>query len=375
MNPNIWVLNFSTLITDTSTQPILLTIILLLTILIASIGYKKGKSTTRRKLVVTISIITLFSVAVGAYIVYQPIETSYFNNLDIRGSVPVRVVLTVFTFLLTYVSTVALDVATQKMVEKEGKQVVDDHRREVIFRILQLIMYIFVAIGVLNYWQVNIRSILIGAGALAAIIGLSARHTLSAALAGIVLLFSRPFKVGDWIQVGETEGTVRRITIVNTIMQTPKDEQVVIPNDVIGKKTIKNKTNSDKLRVSVNVEVAYEENTDEVLRLAENSVSNCDIIADVPEPTAHVKNFNNSGFVVKLHFWIRRPTPRRRTVSKANVNKIIKDTFDDEGIEIPYPKRDIILDYDEDNSGEKPRLDQEEQEGEDIVIAGANDNS
>lgn len=375
MNPNIWVLNFSTLITDTSTQPILLTIILLLTILIASIGYKKGKSTTRRKLVVTISIITLFSVAVGAYIVYQPIETSYFNNLDIRGSVPVRVVLTVFTFLLTYVSTVALDVATQKMVEKEGKQVVDDHRREVIFRILQLIMYIFVAIGVLNYWQVNIRSILIGAGALAAIIGLSARHTLSAALAGIVLLFSRPFKVGDWIQVGETEGTVRRITIVNTIMQTPKDEQVVIPNDVIGKKTIKNKTNSDKLRVSVNVEVAYEENTDEVLRLAENSVSNCDIIADVPEPTAHVKNFNNSGFVVKLHFWIRRPTPRRRTVSKANVNKIIKDTFDDEGIEIPYPKRDIILDYDEDNSGEKPRLDQEEQEGEDIVIAGANDDS
>lgn len=375
MNPNIWVLNFSTLITDTSTQPILLTIILLLTILIASIGYKKGKSTTRRKLVVTISIITLFSVVVGAYIVYQPIETSYFNNLDIRGSVPVRVVLTVFTFLLTYVSTVALDVATQKMVEKEGKQVVDDHRREVIFRILQLIMYIFVAIGVLNYWQVNIRSILIGAGALAAIIGLSARHTLSAALAGIVLLFSRPFKVGDWIQVGETEGTVRRITIVNTIMQTPKDEQVVIPNDVIGKKTIKNKTNSDKLRVSVNVEVAYEENTDEVLRLAENSVSNCDIIADVPEPTAHVKNFNNSGFVVKLHFWIRRPTPRRRTVSKANVNKIIKDTFDDEGIEIPYPKRDIILDYDEDNSGEKPRLDQEEQEGEDIVIAGANDDS
>lgn len=375
MNPNIWVLNFSTLITDTSTQPILLTIILLLTILIASIGYKKGKSTTRRKLVVTISIITLFSVAVGAYIVYQPIETSYFNNLDIRGSVPVRVVLTVFTFLLTYVSTVALDVATQKMVEKEGKQVVDDHRREVIFRILQLIMYTFVAIGVLNYWQVNIRSILIGAGALAAIIGLSARHTLSAALAGIVLLFSRPFKVGDWIQVGETEGTVRRITIVNTIMQTPKDEQVVIPNDVIGKKTIKNKTNSDKLRVSVNVEVAYEENTDEVLRLAENSVSNCDIIADVPEPTAHVKNFNNSGFVVKLHFWIRRPTPRRRTVSKANVNKIIKDTFDDEGIEIPYPKRDIILNYDEDNSGEKPRLDQEEQEGEDIVIAGANDNS
>lgn len=368
-------LNFSTLITDTSTQPILLTIILLLTILIASIGYKKGKSTTRRKLVVTISIITLFSVAVGAYIVYQPIETSYFNNLDIRGSVPVRVVLTVFTFLLTYVSTVALDVATQKMVEKEGKQVVDDHRREVIFRILQLIMYIFVAIGVLNYWQVNIRSILIGAGALAAIIGLSARHTLSAALAGIVLLFSRPFKVGDWIQVGETEGTVRRITIVNTIMQTPKDEQVVIPNDVIGKKTIKNKTNSDKLRVSVNVEVAYEENTDKVLRLAENSVSNCDIIADVPEPTAHVKNFNNSGFVVKLHFWIRRPTPRRRTVSKANVNKIIKDTFDDEGIEIPYPKRDIILDYDEDNSGEKPRLDQEEQEGEDIVIAGANDDS
>lgn len=373
MNPSNWVLNVNVLVTDTSTQPILLTIILLLTILVASIGYKKGKSTTRRKLLATISILTLFSVIIGAYIVYQPVEISYFDNLDVRTSVPVRVVLTVFTFLLTYISTVALDAATQKMVEKEGKQVVDDHRREVIFRILQLVMYIFVAIGMLNYWDVNIRSILIGAGALAAIIGLSARHTLSAALAGIVLLFSRPFKVGDWIQVGEAEGTVRRITIVNTIMQTPKDEEVVIPNDVIGKKTIKNKTNSDKLRVSVNIEVAYEESTDEVLRLTENSVSNCDIIADIPEPTAHIENFNNSGFVVRLHFWIRRPTPRRRTVSKANVNKIIKDAFDEEGIEIPYPKRDIILDYDEEDSGEEPQLDETEQDGEDIVIAGAND--
>lgn len=369
-----WVSGSKILIMDSSAQPILLTIIFLLIVLIISFAYQRGKSTKRTKLLVTFSFLILIGLGVTAYTFYRPLNIDYVNNMDIQGSVPMRVVLTVLTFLLTYVSTIALDAATQKMVQKEGKQVVDDHRREVIFRILQLVMYIFVAIGMLNYWKVDIRSILIGAGALAAIIGLSARHTLSAALAGIVLLFSRPFKVGDWIQVGETEGTVRRITIVNTIMQTPRDEEVVIPNDVIGEKTIKNKNNSDKLRVSASVEVAYEERTDGVLNLMEDCVSDCDIVADVPEPTAHVEDFDSSGFIVDLHFWIRRPTPRRRTVAKANVNKIIKDSFDENGVEIPYPKRDIIIDDENESVRELHITDEEQDDGaEDIVVAGGDE--
>lgn len=371
MDTKSWASGSEMLVSTTSTQSILLTIILLLIVLFTSIGYRMDKSATRKQLFVTCLVVLLSLAGTSAYIIYRPSSIDYLSNLDIQSSVPARVILTVLIFILTYISTIALDITTQRMVEKEGKQVIDDHRREVIFRILQLTMYIFVAIGMLNYWNINIRSILIGAGALAAIIGLSARHTLSAALAGIVLLFSRPFKVGDWIQVGETEGTVRRITIVNTIMQTPKDEQVVIPNDVIGKKTIKNKTNSDKLRVSVDVEVAYEEETDTVLNLAEDSVLSCDIIADVPEPTAHLEEFNSSGFLVKLHFWIRRPTPRRKTVSKANVNKIIKDAFDEEDIEIPYPKRNITVMHSDTSSRDSSSAkDNGEKDTEDIVIAG-----
>lgn len=328
--------------TQGSAESINFTVILLSVVILISIAYNQKKRFSRRKNILIfgliISIISIFSVT---YFYYKPEQLSYIESLKIRESVPVHVIGTVGILILTYVSTIALDSATQKMVEEDGKQVVDEHRREVIFRIMQLTVYAFVAIGILNYWNIDIRNILIGAGALAAIIGLSARHTLSAALAGIILLFSRPFKVGDWIEVGETEGTVRRITIINTILQTPRDEQVVIPNDVIGERTIKNKNKTDKLRVSVQVEAAYEEDSDEVLKIAENSVTSCDIIADIPEPTAHIESFQNSGILVDLHFWIRKPTPRRRTVAMANANKIIKDSFDKNNIEIPYPKRDL----------------------------------
>jgi small conductance mechanosensitive channel len=318
------------------------TIILLFIVLISSIVYNQKKRFSYKKNIILFSLIISIVTAISiGYIYYKPSQISYVYSINIQENVPMHIIGTVGTLILTYLSTIALDSATQKMVEKDGRQVVDEHRREVIFRILQLTVYAFVAIGLLNYWNINIRNILIGAGALAAIIGLSARHTLSAALSGIILLFSRPFKVGDWIEVEDTEGTVRRITIINTILQTPKDEEVVIPNDVIGETTIKNKNKTNKLRVSIEVEAAYEEDSDMVLKVAENSIKDCDIIADIPEPTAHIQSFKNSGVLIDLHFWIRKPTPRRKTVAMANANKIIKDSFDEHGIEIPYPKRDL----------------------------------
>jgi len=260
---------------------------------------------------------------------------------EIQTSVIVRLFVTVFVLITTYLCTGVLDSLTQRIVQEDGRQVVDEHRREVIFRVSQLVLYILVLIALLNYWNINIGSILIGAGALAALVGFSARQTMSAALAGVVLLFSRPFKVGDWIEVNGTEGTVRRITIVNTILHTPNDEEVVIPNDVISEETIYNKNKSGKLRLAFDVGVAYGTDLDRAIQIAEESVEDCTIVADVPGTQAHVETFGDSSVVIRIYFWIRRPTPRRRTAARSNTQKAIKEAFDEHEIEIPFPQRDV----------------------------------
>lgn len=259
----------------------------------------------------------------------------------IRSNVIVKTLTTIAILILTYLSTGILDSATSRLFTKDGTQVVDEHRREVIFRVTQITLYLLVCIGIFKYWNIDIGSVLIGAGALAAIIGLSARHTLNSVLAGTVLLFSRPFKVGDWICVGGEEGTVKRITIVNTILKTPSDEEVVIPNDVISEQKISNKTKSDKIRLSVDVGISYDADIDRITKIIESSAKKCKIVTDVPECSARVTSFDDSSVLISAQFWIREPSPRRRTTAKSVVRRHIKKGLEEENVDIPFPQRDI----------------------------------
>lgn len=259
----------------------------------------------------------------------------------IRSNVIVKTLTTIVIFILTYLSTGILDSATSRLFTKDGTQVVDEHRREVIFRVTQITLYLLVCIGIFKYWNVDIGSVLIGAGALAAIIGLSARHTLNSVLAGTVLLFSRPFKVGDWISVEGEEGTVKRITIVNTILKTPSDEEIVIPNDVISEQKISNKSKSNKIRLSVDVGVPYEADIDKMTKVIESSAKKCKIVTDIPECSARVISFDDSSVLIRAQFWIREPSPRRRTTAESVVRRYIKKGLEEENVDIPFPQRDI----------------------------------
>ena len=91
-----------------------------------------------------------------------------------------------------------------------------EHEREIAFRVGQVTLYLVSFLLILTLWRVNVGGILVGAGFLGIVVGMAARQTLGALLAGFVLMFSRPFEIGDWIQVGDSEGLVTDITIVNT---------------------------------------------------------------------------------------------------------------------------------------------------------------
>lgn len=320
----------------------------LLGIFLTLVGYYRHSllrvcDTRVRRVLLLFSNIACIGVVLGFFIliwdVSEPVLHLYAQR--VQTNVVVRVFVTVTIIVITYLGTDALDTLTRRIVQEDGRQVVDEHRREVIFRVNQLILYIFVGFALLNYWDVDIGSILVGAGALAAIIGLSARHTMSAALAGIILLFSRPFKVGDWIEVDGDEGTVHRITIMNTILQTPDSEEVVIPNDVISQQTVINKNNTGKLRLAFDVGVEYGINLDNATELAEEAIKDCNIVADVPGPKARVKTFDDSSVIIRVYYWIRSPTPARRTTSKSNTQTAIKQVFDKNDIDIPFPQQDI----------------------------------
>lgn len=295
---------------------------------------------TRMKKVVLLFTYLLILVAhiffiIRLWDVSEPVIHLYAQR--IQRNTLVRSITTFLTIILAYVGTGILDRVTKRLFIEDGRQVVDEHRREVIFRVSQIVFYVAIGFLILNYWNIDIRSLLIGAGVLTAIVGLSARHTLSSALAGTVLLFSRPFKVGDWIEVNGQEGRVRRITIVNTLVKTPDSEEIVIPNDVISRQNVTNKNNDDKLRLSFTVGISYDTDIQEAMDITEEAVQKCNIVADIPEPNATVDEFGDSSIILNVHFWIRKPNPRRRTEAESETKRLVHEAYNNEDITIPFP--------------------------------------
>lgn len=216
-----------------------------------------------------------------------------------------------------------------------------DHRREVAYHVVQVTVYTISLLLVLAVWRVNIGNLLLGAGVLGVVLGLAARETLGAVIAGFVLLFARPFSVGDWVEIHDREGLVQDITIVNTRLRTFDGEQVMIPNDQVTGEEIVNRSREGRLRGTVDVSVDYDTDLPEAIAVAEAAMAEVDVVIDQPEPRAVGKEFASSSVVLELQFWIDDPTAQRMWTAKTDVVGAVRAAYEREGIEIPFPQRTL----------------------------------
>jgi small-conductance mechanosensitive channel len=216
-----------------------------------------------------------------------------------------------------------------------------EHEREIAFRVGQVTLYLLSFMIVLSLWQVNIGGILVGAGFLGIVVGMAARQTLGALLAGFVLMFSRPFEIGDWIQVEEYEGIVTDITIVNTRVQTFDGEYVMIPNDVVSSNSLVNRSRKGRLRIEVEVGVDYDSDPERAANVAQDAVSGLDDPMNVPTPQVVLKRLGDSSVVLGVRYWIDNPSARRKWRSQTAVIGAVKRALESEGIKIPFPQREL----------------------------------
>ena len=216
------------------------------------------------------------------------------------------------------------------------------HEREIAFRVGQVALYVISVLLILTLWQVNIGGILVGAGFLGIVVGMAARQTLGALLAGFVLMFSRPFEIGDWIEVGDNEGIVTDITIVNTRIQTFDGEYVMVPNDVVSSQSLINRSRKGRLRIEVEVGVDYDADAERAAEVARSAVMQLDEPMTVPTPQVVLKRFGDSAVVLGVRYWIDNPSARRRWRSKTAVIGAVKRAFETEGVKIPFPQRELM---------------------------------
>jgi len=260
-------------------------------------------------------------------------------SFQVQATILVRAFLSVMFLVGVYVGTGVIHRGVSRFVKRTDG--ISDHQAEITYRIIQISVYVIALVVVLNLWGIQLGGLLIGAGFAGIVLGMAARQTLGAVIAGLVLMFSRPFEIGDWVKIGDKDGIVTDITIVNTRLQTFDGEYVMLPNDLVGSDEVVNRSRKGRLRVHVEVGVDYTADVDEAMALAKEAMGDVEDILTVPRPQVVLKEFGDSAVVLDLRFWIDKPSARRRWRAQTAVISAVKSAFDEAGVKIPFPQREV----------------------------------
>jgi small-conductance mechanosensitive channel len=209
----------------------------------------------------------------------------------------------------------------------------------------RLLHYAVVALGAfvaLDNLGVSITA-LAGVGAILAVgIGFGLQNIAQNFVSGLILLLERPVKKGDFVEVGDVRGTVRDIRARATVVTTLDNVDIIVPNGQFITEAVTNETYGDKrVRVRVTVGVAYGSDTarvrDTLLRIAE---ARPDVLPE-PPPQVLFKDFGESSLDFELLTWLSDPRDENAVASEMRF--AIDQAFRAEGIEIPFPQRDLHL--------------------------------
>ena len=183
------------------------------------------------------------------------------------------------------------------------------------------------------------------AGALSVGIGFGMQNIVNNFVSGLIILFERPVKRGDWIRIGTTEGFVQKISVRSTLIQTFDRADVIVPNSELISNQVTNMTlNDNHGRLIVPVGVAYGSDTDLVRRLLEEIASEIpEVINDgsAPRPVALFLGFGPSSLDFELRCHLTN-VDQRLTVKSA-INFAIDRLFRQHGISIPFPQSDVYI--------------------------------
>jgi small-conductance mechanosensitive channel len=236
----------------------------------------------------------------------------------------------------------------EKNIIDKTKTKVDDIIFELVNKFSGAIIYATAFVLALDILGINVMPFIAGAGVAGIAIGFAAKDTLSNLIAGVLLIIDRPFEVGDRIEVWSAPagsaswGDVIDIGLRATKIKTTDNIVIIIPNNEIMMRDIVNYTIiSTKIRVRINVGIAYDADIEKAKDLIINVAKSVDWISKTPAPKVVVRNFGESSVDLQLRVWIDDARKRMDTIS--HVTDKIKTAFDKQGVEIPYPKRDITI--------------------------------
>lgn len=202
------------------------------------------------------------------------------------------------------------------------------------------IVFVMGLILALQNLGLDVAPLIAGVGVVGFIVGFALQDTLGNFAAGIMLLTYRPFDVGDFVEVAGKEGTVNSMTLVSTTLMTLDNQCLTIPNGKIWGNVIRNATANDRRRINETVGISYDDDIPKAEAIAMEVAKSLQHVFEEPAPQVLVTSLGDSSVNLSIRAWV--PTTEYFG-SCCELRRSIKLRFDEEGVSIPYPQRDVYV--------------------------------
>jgi small conductance mechanosensitive channel len=206
--------------------------------------------------------------------------------------------------------------------------------------IIHTLLLIVVVMAALEQLGVKTTSALAVLGAAGLAVGLSLQNSLANFASGVMLITFRPFKVGDYVEAGGTSGVVEQISIFSTLMRTPDNREVTVPNGSIYGSTITNYSARSTRRIDLVFSIGYDDDIKKAKELLEDIMNADERILKDPAPAILVNELGASSVDLAVRPWVNSPD---FLAVKSDMLEKVKTTFDANDIGIPYPQQDVHI--------------------------------
>lgn len=223
-----------------------------------------------------------------------------------------------------------------------GASEMDSSLRIVLVRVSKALFILISVMLSFSLVGIDITALSVFTGALGVGLGLGLQKIASNYVAGFIILLDRSIRLGNMIQLDpNTSGVVTEITTRYTVLRNLVGAEFIVPNEALVASIVQNQTFTDtRVRVVTSVSVAYNADLEQVVALLEEIARGHSRVLPEPAPKALVVAFADSGINIDLGFWINDPDQGTGAL-RSDINMEIWRRFRREGIEIPYPQREV----------------------------------
>jgi len=218
--------------------------------------------------------------------------------------------------------------------------------RLMLTKSLNIAMIVMVTLVALNSVGIDLSALAFFSGAVGVGVGFGLQKIVGNFVSGLILLSDKSIKPGDVLQVADMYGWVKKMGGRYVSLVTRDEKEILIPNEnLITQEVINWSYSSRKIRIRIPVGISYNADPHEAISLLEEAARGIDRVLDDPGPKCRLVGFGDNSVDLQLRFWIRDPSN-----GVANITSVVMlsiwDTLKANGIEIPYPQRDVHLDTD-----------------------------